>query len=391
MTRSFPPAERTLLTGGMVAAALVPLNSTMIAVGLPDVARDLDVSRSMVSWLITAYLVMMALCQPLAGRAGDRFGSRRVALVALAGFALMSAAAAAAPGFAALLVARVVQAVFGAALIPNVQALVRSGIAADHRGRAFGVLGLGIGAGAAVGPVLGGVLVDIAGWRSIFFLNAPVALAAIAVMARVAVEAHPDAVDLHGGGRLLHGAFLAACVAHATGNLTQYTILLVVPLLLDDRGWTGSQVGLVLLTLTVGMLLLNPLGGSLGDRRGRAHPVIVGMAVLFAGAALLAVVADDVPVLLVVAMILVGIGVGLSNASLQAAALEVVPASTAASAAGLFSTSRYVGSITGSLLLSALGPRPVLAVTAVAALLAVGAAVRLRQASPSVAVASPHR
>src|SRR5204863_8241863 len=127
----------------------------------------------------------------IAGRAGDRWGSRRVTFVALLGFGALSGLAAAAPTFGWLLVARAAQATFGAALIPNVQALVRTAVETARRGRAFGVLGIGIGAGAAVGPVVGGPLVDFAGWRAIFLVNLPVAIVAVVFVARIAVDAHP--------------------------------------------------------------------------------------------------------------------------------------------------------------------------------------------------------
>jgi DHA2 family methylenomycin A resistance protein-like MFS transporter len=387
VTRAFPPAERAVLAGGMVAASLVPLNSTMIAVGLPDVATDLDVGRATVAWLVTTYLVAMAVCQPLAGRLGDALGSRRVALGALVGFGALSFAAAVAPSFAALLVARVVQALFASALIPNMQVLVRSGVDPMRRGRAFGILGVGIGSGAAAGPVIGGVLVDLFGWRSIFLVNAPIAALALLLVVRMAADARPHVETPADAGRLLHGSFLAACVAQATGNLTQYTILLVVPLLLDARGWSGSEVGMVLVAMTLGMLLLSTPGGAMGDRHGRRRPVVTGMTMLAVGAAVLAIAGPSVPWLLVVAVAAVGAGAGLTNASLQAAALDAVPAHAVTSAAGVFSTSRYVGSIAGSLALAALGPRPVLVVTALAGVAAVGAARRITD----VPLASAHR
>jgi len=376
-----------VLAGGMVAASLVPLNSTMIAVGLPDVAADLDVSRASSAWLVTTYLVAMAICQPLAGRVGDAIGSGRVARLALVGFGALSLAAALAPSFPALLAARVVQAVFASALIPNVQVLVRSAVAPDRRGRAFGILGVGIGSGAAAGPVIGGLLVDGFGWRSIFLVNAPIAAVALVLVARAAVEARPHvAEDGAAAGRLLHGEFLAACTVNAVGNLTQYTMLLAVPLLLDARGWSGSETGPVLLAMTLGMLLFSTRGGSIGDLHGRRRPVVTGMVLLTGGAVLLAIIGASVPWLLVAALAVAGVGAGLSSASLQAAALDAVPAASVTSAAGLFSTSRYVGSISGSLALALLGPRAVLVAIAVVGSGAIVAARRITD----VPVASGH-
>jgi MFS family permease len=380
---SFPPAERVALAGGMVAASLVPLNSTMIAVGLPEIAHDLGVSRGTVASLVTTYLVAMAVCQPIAGRAGDRWGCRQVTRAALLGFGVLSALAAAAPSFGWLLLARIAQATFGAALIPNAQALVRIAVDPTRRGRAFGVLGIGIGAGAAVGPIVGGVLVDLAGWQSIFVVNLPVAMAALVLISRVEVDASPGGARPAVRGALRSGAFVAACVTQAASNLTQYTVLLVTPLVLDERGWSSTEIGLALVALTVGLLVCNPIGGAMSDRVGRTRPVVLGVGSMVGGALLLAVVLDGAAPFLVVGLAMVGIGAGLSYASLQAAALEAVPDHAVAAAAGVLSTSRYVGSISGSIGIAALvgdhggGARTVLVLTAVAGLVAVASATRI--------------
>ena len=357
----------------MGSGALIPLNSTMIAVGLPAVADDLDVGRSSAALLVTAYLVAMLVCQPVGGRLGDRHGNRRVLGIGIAGFALASLAATAAPTFPALLVGRCAQALFGAALIPNAQALLRATVAAERRGRTFGLVGTGIGAGAAIGPVLGGVLADGVGWRGIFAVNLPLCVIALVLLSRTAAvtpaaapsEERPRGVAF---GLLSLGSFRAACLTQTTSNFALYTVLLVLPLLLADKGWAGAGVGLATAGLTVGMLFLGPLGGALGDRRGRTFPISLGLVILVAGCTMLAV-GMTTTALLVAGPLVMGVGMGLSGASLQAAALESVEQHVSGSAAGLFSASRYVGSISGSLVISAVGvsglsnARPVLLAT----------------------------
>ena len=357
----------------MGSGALIPLNSTMIAVGLPAVADDLHVGRSSAALLVTAYLVAMLVCQPVGGRLGDRYGNRRVLGIALGGFALASAAATAAPTFPALLAGRCAQALFGAALIPNAQALLRATVAPERRGRTFGLVGTGIGAGAAIGPVLGGVLADGLGWRGIFAVNLPLCLVALALLRRTAAvtptasptDERPRGVAF---GLLSQGSFRAACLTQTTSNFALYTVLLVLPLLLADKGWAGASVGLATAGLTIGMLVLGPLGGALGDRRGRTFPISIGLVILVAGCTMLAL-GLDTTAMLVLGPLVMGVGMGLSGASLQAAALESVEPRVSGSAAGLFSASRYVGSITGSLVISALGvsgladARPVLLAT----------------------------
>src|SRR5207245_10269707 len=107
---------------------LVPLNSTMIVVALPQVARDLGADVAAAAWLVTAYLIAMASLQPIAGRLGDRFGRRRVMLAALVYFALASAGAALSPGLVPLAFFRLQQAVAGATIVPNGFGLLREAL-----------------------------------------------------------------------------------------------------------------------------------------------------------------------------------------------------------------------------------------------------------------------
>lgn len=363
---------------------LIPLNSTMIAIGLPSLAADLDVGRGTAATLVTTYLAAMLVCQPLAGRLGDRLGNRRVLASAITGFTIASMAAGVAPNFAVLLGCRVLQAVFGAALIPNAQALLRATVAIERRGRMFGFVGTGIGAGAAIGPVLGGLLTEGVGWRGIFAVNVPLGAVAIVLRSRAAppttaepapaTAASPAAASPRRGfGLLASVPFRSACLTQTTTNFTLYTVLLVLPTLLIERGWTGAAIGLATSGLTAGVLVLGPIGGALGDRRGRRLPITVGLVVLVAGAAVLAAAPRETAAL-VAGPLVIGFGLGLAGASLQAAAMDAVPQAVAGSAAGLYSASRYVGSIAGSLAITVTGAtgaataRPVLvAVVAVAA------------------------
>ena len=154
------PADRrpeVALFGVMLAAVLVPLNSTMIAVALPEIASDLDVSTGATGLLVVVYLVVMLVGQPLSGRVGDVVGARRVLVIGLVGVGAASIAASFVGSLAALLVARTGQAVFAAMLVPNVQSIMRASTTAAARGRTFGLLGSMLGAGAALGPLIGGL------------------------------------------------------------------------------------------------------------------------------------------------------------------------------------------------------------------------------------------
>lgn len=132
-------------------------------------------------WLVTAYLAAMASLQPLGGKIGDRFGRRPLVLGGLVFFGLASFGAALAPDLWPLLAFRVLQAIAGELIIPNGLALARSIIPEVRRGRAFGLIGAGIGIAAASGPPLRGVLVETADWRAIFYVNVVLILAALAL------------------------------------------------------------------------------------------------------------------------------------------------------------------------------------------------------------------
>lgn len=355
------PTERpvgTVLAAAITGAALVPLNSTMIAVAIPDIRESLHVVTRTAGLLVLGYLVVTAVVQPVAGRLGDRHRHDRVALVALVGFGVASTLAAVASSFAALAAARCLQALFGAAVIPNVQVLVQSVTTPATRGRIFGWFGSGIGAGAAAGPLVGGVLVAWLGWRATFAVNLPFVVLALVLLVRVGPPTSMPAADApraHHGGALRQPGFLAACVVQGSANLGQYIVLLVVPIVLDARGWSSRGIGLVLTALTISLLLLAPLGGRIGDNLGRRAPVMLGMVVLIGGLSLIAAVAEAGSTLpLVVGVTITGIGTGLAMASLQAAAMESVDPSVAGTAAGLLHTSRYIGSIAGTITLSAL-------------------------------------
>ena len=180
------PTPRSIdvaVVGMMLAAVLVPLNSTMIAVALPDIASDLDVSTGTSGVLVVVYLVVMFVGQPLGGRVGDRVGYRRTLIIGLLGVAAASVAAALTASFAALVATRALQAVFAAVLVPNTQAMLRATTAPEHAGRVFGVFGSLIGVGAALGPLVGGAVTALIGWQAVFLVNLPIIDGSLALTA----------------------------------------------------------------------------------------------------------------------------------------------------------------------------------------------------------------
>lgn len=391
---------------------LAPLNSTMVAVALPDIVDDLGASLAASAWLVTGYLIAQASLQPLAGKLGDRFGRRPLILYGLAAFGVVSLGASFAPSLGVLIGFRVLQAVAAGLVFPNALALVRELLPEHKRGHAFGVLGSAIGVAAAAGPPLGGVLVGLGGWRAIFLVNVPwIAVAlwlavrsvprgaavvprgrfdvvgAVALSALLAAAAwllNPGGVpgwappvaaaalvalitafvryELRRDDPVLQPRFLrvrafaAATASTGLSNLALYGTLLAVPVLLAERpGWSEAEIGLALAAMSLPMAALSPIGGRLADRAGRRTASVAGLTLLSVALVPPALGGEGVAgAVLLCSLALVGAGLGLANAAVQAAGIEALDPSDAGVAAGIFSTGRYLGGIGAASLVAAL-------------------------------------
>jgi MFS family permease len=342
----------------------VPLNSTMLAVALPTLADEFDITKGHAGVLITVYLVAMLVGQPTAGRIADHVGARRLAIIAVTGFGLCSAAAMFAGSFSVLVATRTGQAVFASALSPSVRALLRRVTDPDSRGRAFGLQESVIGVGAGLGPVIGGLLLALFGWRAIFAINLPTVAVVLIVLRRsvpASVDATPAPAAPHASAaaipvdapRVVNRTFVAAFSTQATAVFAQYALLLVSPILLDSRDWATGSIGLALSTLTLGMIVMSPIGGRLGDEWGRRRPVVSGLVVSTIAVAASAAFGTSVASALLIGTLLAfGLGYGVASPSIFTAGIEAAPEAHVGLTAGLLSTSRYVGSIAASILLT---------------------------------------
>jgi EmrB/QacA subfamily drug resistance transporter len=178
-----PPLRRPrllspILFGVASGSILVPLNSTMLAVALPGVMDEFHLGAATVATLVSLYLGAVAIALPVSGSLEDRYGARPTFLTGVIGFGLASLVAAVSGSFVLLQVARVLQAVMGALVSTSAAVLVREATPADRRGEAFGVFDLLTSTSAAIGPFVGGLLVGVFGWRSMFFLAIPIAIVA---------------------------------------------------------------------------------------------------------------------------------------------------------------------------------------------------------------------
>jgi EmrB/QacA subfamily drug resistance transporter len=198
---------RWVLAVSVLGSAMAFLDGTVVNVALPDLGRDLDASTSSLQWILNGYLLTLASLILLGGALGDRYGRRRVFSIGVALFTVASLLCAIAPTAELLIAARLVQGIGGALLTPGSLAMIESSFRPADRARAIGAWsGLG-GVATALGPLLGGYLVDAVSWRAIFLINIPLGLAVIALAARHV----PETRDPTASGRLdFAGAALAA-------------------------------------------------------------------------------------------------------------------------------------------------------------------------------------
>lgn len=403
--------RRTLLLVAFASccSVLAPLNSTMIAVALPEIRDTFSLTRGAVGWLVSAYLIAMAVSQPVAGRLGDQLGRGRVVRVGLLLFIGVTLATTLSPTFSVLITLRVAQAIVGAGLIPNAVALLRERSSTTELGQLNGYNAAAIAAAAGVGPLLGAGALAAGSWRYIFPISLPFALAALLLLPRLRLgpgagtagaradwmgvaqyavlliavtmllgESRGDhsillvvggwglftvalgwfvlrqrvtAVPVAAWALFRHRVFAAASVQVLLTNLAMYTTLLMVPFLVKDvlaesAGTSGALLGLMALF----MGLAAPVGGRLSDAQGRRLVAQIGGGLVLLASALLVVVLERGVEAFHLAILLsvMGMGVGMSTGAANTAAIESAPRSMAGAAAGTSSMMRYVGSIVGA-------------------------------------------
>jgi EmrB/QacA subfamily drug resistance transporter len=221
---------RIALTATIAASAMASLDATVVNVALPHIGDDLHAHVSSLQWVLTGYLLALASLILLAGALGERFGRRRVFVLGTIWFAVASLLCGAAPSIQVLIGARLLQGVGGALLTPGSLAIIQASFRETDRAAAVGAWSGFGGIAGAVGPFVGGALVDGPGWRWAFLINVPVA-ALVVVCARAAV---PETKDTHAGGHLdtRGAAYTVVGLGAGTWALTEA----------GPRGWTDTTV-----------------------------------------------------------------------------------------------------------------------------------------------------
>jgi EmrB/QacA subfamily drug resistance transporter len=237
--------EAAVLLLTTIGTLMVAVDSTIVILALPTMARDLVSPLSTIIWTILIYLLIMAALTTQAGRVGDMLGRGRVYNLGFAIFTIGSALSGFAPTDTFLIAARGIQAVGGALIFANGGALIAAVFPPERRGRAFGYLVLGWGVGAILGILLGGVITTTLGWRYIFFINVPIGIFALALGLRTFPKDQPQKATLDVPGFVLFSGMLTlisyglieiAVYGTSLANLAYLVLggLLVVPFVLVE-------------------------------------------------------------------------------------------------------------------------------------------------------------
>jgi EmrB/QacA subfamily drug resistance transporter len=398
-----------------MALLIVGLDATIVNVALPSIHRSLHPSLSGLQWTIDAYTLVLASLLMLSGSTADRIGRRRTFQCGLALFSLGSLLCGLAPSLGFLIAARVLQAIGGSMLNPVAMSIIRNVfVDARERAMAIGVWGAVFGVSMALGPVLGGALVQLSSWRLVFFVNLPVGIVAILLTAMFVPESkadRPRRIDPIGqvlvivalatltygiidgpqaGWTSAQSVILFAVAGVSFVGLVAYELRRREPLiqvrffrsvpfagasmiaigmfagiggflflntlyLQNVRGLSPLDAGLYTLPMAGAMLVAAPLSGRILAGRGSRLPLVLGAVSLIASALLLTSLTPTTPVaVLFAAYLLFGVGSGMVNPPITNTAITGMPPSQAGVAAAVASTSRQVGATLGVAVLGAI-------------------------------------
>ncbi len=391
------PQARRVLTATVLGAALTFIDATVVNLALPRLSADLGAEAEALTWVVNGYTLTLAALVLLGGALGDRYGRRRMYLAGVIGFAVASAACGLAPDVGTLIGARAAQGVAAALLTPGSLALLQATFAPEDRSRVIGLWSGLTGVAGAIGPFLGGWIIEVADWRWAFLVNLPIAAVVVVVTRRSVPDIRPPATGPHldwtGAGLLaaglaaltfaltawsdapflsvqVGGALLVSAVVGAVFGVWEhrsasplvpvglfasrvfvvvnlltflvYAALSVVFFVLGivlqvGAGMSPIQAGLSLSPVTVLMLLFSGHAGVLMDRVGARIPMTLGPLVAAAGAALLTRIDQDTNYLfdVLVPTSVFGAGLTLLVTPLTATVLGAVPDEVVGLASGV--------------------------------------------------------
>jgi len=402
-------SERLLITFAVMSATLIQvLDTTIVNVALPHMQGELGATSDQVSWVLTSYLVSSAICMPLTGYFADVWGRKRFLVVCIAGFVAASALCGIAQSLEQIVAFRLLQGVFGAALVPMSQAIMADAYPPEQRGSAMAIWGLGVMVGPVLGPTLGGWLTDFASWRWTFYINVPVGALSLLLALRYVPDSPLRARVMDWTGLALLGTGIAGIqylldrgstqdwfeandirvaavlgivctVAFVWHSIRKGGHALFDVRIFEDRNFAMSCI--VMLALGVGMfgglvmqpillesllqypivttgLLMAPRGiatavamivvGRLVNRVDPRYLVGSGMVVSAIGSFAMTRYSLDINAFWIVwPVLLQGLGLGLIFVPLATIAYATLPRTRTAEAAGVFSLVRTIGAAAG--------------------------------------------
>ncbi len=397
------------------ALFMIMLDNTVVNVALPTIQRDLDAGPSALEWTVNAYVLTFAVLILLGGKLGDRFGRRRIFLVGLAIFTAMSAACALSTSDEMLIAFRALQGAGAALMNPLSLSIIVAAFPRRQVSTAIGVWAGVSGLGLAIGPLVGGVLVESISWSAVFWINVPIGLvAALATLAYVAESRDPGAhsLDVVGTGLVTGGLFAlvfglietnshswtslfilswlaaaavllalfvaweararepmlplrffrrrrfsVASVAVACVGLGLFGVIYFLTLYFQNvKGYSALEAGLATLPLTGMVILVAPTTGKLQQRFGNRALMTVGLLLAAGGLLGLTQLTVDTAYMEIWPFyVLIGGGMALALPSTSAMGMGAVETERAGIAAGVINTSRQVGGALGIAILGAVG------------------------------------
>lgn len=391
-------AKRWVLAATILGSSVAFIEASVINVALPAIQQGLGATVAEMQWIASIYTLFLAALTLAAGAAGDRFGRRRLFMLGLVVLAAASSVAGLATSAAQLVVARAVQGIGGALLVPNSLTLLSAGFPKAERGRAIGIWSAATALTGAGGPILGGFLVDTASWRAVFVMVVPLALVTLAVtLARVPevrIGRQRPEVDWGGAalatvalGALILGiitlaalplavgvAFLLAFAWHEARTPSPMTpphlfrsstfvganlltlllyfaltgVFFVLPFaLVRVHAYSATATGAAYLPFALLVGGLSPWAGGLADRFGARLPLVVGPLLTGAGFLLMALpgAAGSYWTTFFPAMVLVGLGMAVTVAPLTSTVMAAVDDADVGVASGVNNTVARVAAL----------------------------------------------
>lgn len=407
---------RSLVVAVAVGMPLTPLNSTMIAMALGRIERHFDVSLAATTWLVSSFYIVACAAQPMMGKLADHLGPRRVLCTGLAICGVVGLLTPAAPTFGWLVASRVFLALGTSTVFPSGLAVLRRAAGSDGQPptTAMAAMSIASSVSAALGPVLGGGLITLAGWQAIFVVNVPLSVIATVLALRwIPADTHASAgtlgelvrdIDVPGmalfsgtlvallsfllsitttvpwvllpvivlGGVLMvwrervaprpfldfrilgrNHAMLGVLASFLGVNIVFYAVYYGMPVWLEQvRGFSPALAGVLLLPISAIGTVLTPLVARYVRRSGPRLPVLLGACLLVTGSATLLLLGTNTPAALIAVLaVLLGFPNSFNNFGLQAMLYTVTPAAETGKAAGLFQAARYGGAICSAVIL----------------------------------------